>query len=56
MITTNCPRESYYLVMAAAFNNPFVKKFLESLYLMPVYRMRDGVSEVGKIRNFRKLF
>ena len=48
MITTNCPRESYYLVMAAAFNNPFVKKFLESLYLMPVYRMRDGVSEVGK--------
>jgi 1-acyl-sn-glycerol-3-phosphate acyltransferase len=48
MITTNCPRISHYLVRAAAFNNPFIKKFLESLNLMPIYRMRDGVSEVGK--------
>ncbi|PQJ82916.1 lysophospholipid acyltransferase family protein [Polaribacter glomeratus] len=48
MITTNCPRISYYLVRAAAFNNPLIKKFLESLNLMPVYRIRDGLSEVGK--------
>ena len=48
MITTNCPRESHYLVRAAAFNNPFVKKVLESLNLMPIYRMRDGINEVGK--------
>jgi 1-acyl-sn-glycerol-3-phosphate acyltransferase len=48
MITTNCIRISHYLVRAAAFNNPFIKKFLESLNLMPVYRIRDGISEVGK--------
>lgn len=48
MVTTNCPRISHYLVRAAAFNNPYVKKFLESLNLMPIYRIRDGVSEVGK--------
>jgi 1-acyl-sn-glycerol-3-phosphate acyltransferase len=48
MITTNCERRSYYLVRAAAFKNPFVKKFLISLNLMPVYRMRDGINEVGK--------
>lgn len=48
MITTNCPRISHYLVRAAAFNNPFIKKFLESLNLMPIYRIRDGISEVGK--------
>jgi len=48
MITTNCPRIGHYLVRAAAFKNPFAKKFLESLNLMPIYRMKDGVSEVGK--------
>lgn len=48
VLTTNCPRESHYLVRAAAFKKPLVKKFLESLNLIPIYRIRDGSSQISK--------
>jgi 1-acyl-sn-glycerol-3-phosphate acyltransferase len=46
--TTNIKRDNYYLVRAASFKKPLVKKILGSLNLMPIYRMRDGASQLGK--------
>lgn len=48
LVTTNAPRNTYYLVRAAVFKKPFVKKFLATLNLMPIYRIRDGVKELSK--------
>lgn len=46
--TTNIKRDNHYLVRAASFKKPFIKKILGSLNLMPIYRMRDGASQLGK--------
>lgn len=46
IMTTRFPLMIHYLVRADVFNNPFIKKFLNSLNLMPVYRIRDGVNSV----------
>ena len=46
--TTNIKRDSHYLVRAASFKKPLVKKILASLNLMPIYRIRDGASQLGK--------
>jgi 1-acyl-sn-glycerol-3-phosphate acyltransferase len=48
LVTTNIPRINNYLVRAASFKNKWVKQFLASLNLMPIYRIRDGASELGK--------
>ncbi len=48
IVTTNIFRKSHYLVRAAAFKNPTVKKILGTLNLMPIYRIRDGASQLGK--------
>ncbi len=48
MVTTNTPRITHYLVRAAIFKKPIVKKFLGTLNLMPIYRIRDGVKELSK--------
>ncbi|MBL4644099.1 MAG: 1-acyl-sn-glycerol-3-phosphate acyltransferase [Flavobacteriaceae bacterium] len=48
MVTTNTPRITHYLVRAAIFKKPMVKKFLATLNLMPIYRIRDGVKELSK--------
>lgn len=48
LVTTNAPRNTYYLVRAAVFKKPLVKKFLATLNLMPIYRIRDGVKELSK--------
>ena len=45
LVTTNTPRITHYLVRAAIFKKPIVKKFLATLNLMPIYRIRDGVKE-----------
>ena len=44
--TTRFPLMIHYLVRADVFKNPVVRKFLNSLNLMPVYRIRDGVNSV----------
>lgn len=44
--TTRFPLMIHYLVRADVFNNPAVKWFLNSLNLMPVYRMSDGVNTI----------
>jgi 1-acyl-sn-glycerol-3-phosphate acyltransferase len=46
-VTTTNRRQNHFLVRAASFKKPFVKKILESLYLMPIYRMRDGVKQLA---------
>jgi len=48
LVTTNSPRVTHYLVRAAIFKKPIVKKFLATLNLMPIYRIRDGVKELSK--------
>lgn len=48
MVTTNTPRITHYLVRAASFKKPIIKKILTSLNLMPIYRIRDGVKELSK--------
>ena len=47
-ITTNNPRTNHFLVRAAVFKKPLVKKFLGTLNLMPIYRIRDGIKELEK--------
>ena len=46
-VTTTNSRQNHFLVRAASFKNPMVKKILESLYLMPIYRIRDGIQQLA---------
>ena len=46
-VTTTNSRQNHFLVRAASFKNPIVKKILESLYLMPIYRIRDGIKQLS---------
>lgn len=48
VVATNNPRVQHFLVRAAVFKNPWVKKLLSTLNLMPIYRIRDGVKELSK--------
>jgi 1-acyl-sn-glycerol-3-phosphate acyltransferase len=48
IVTTNNPRGSYFLVKAAAFKNPIIEKILNSLNLIAIYRMRDGIDQLAK--------
>lgn len=48
LVATNNSRVNHFLVRAAAFKNPTVKKLLATLNLMPIYRIRDGVKELAK--------
>ena len=57
IVAVNNPRIQYFLVRAASFKNPLIKRFLESLNLMPIFRMRDGVRQLGNnIEVFDKCF
>lgn len=48
VVATNNPRIQHFLVRAAVFKKPLVKKLLATLNLMPIYRIRDGVQELSK--------
>lgn len=48
VVASNNPRVLHFLVKAAVFKNPMVKKLLSTLNLMPIYRIRDGVKELSK--------
>ena len=48
IITTNNPRTNYFLTRAASFKKPLVRRFLNSLNLIPIYRIRDGVNQLNK--------
>jgi len=47
LIATKCGRFSYFLTRAAVFKKSFVSKILKSLQMLPVYRVRDGWSNIS---------
>ena len=48
LIATKNGRFSYFLTRASVFKSPFVSKFLKSLQMLPVYRIRDGWGNLTK--------
>ncbi len=48
LIATKNGGFSYFLTRASVFNNALVGKILESLHLLPVYRIRDGWGNLFK--------
>lgn len=47
-VVTNCRHVIHFLTRAEAFNPPLMKRFLRSLNMLPVYRVRDGFSSIQK--------
>ncbi len=48
LIGAYTPREMYYLTRAQVFNNHFIAKILYSVNMLPIYRIRDGYTELNK--------
>ena len=48
LIATQCGRFVFYLTRASVFKKSFVDKLLRSLQMLPVYRIRDGWSNITK--------
>ena len=48
LITIKSKRKNYFLTRASVFKNKFVAKILKSLQMLPVYRVRDGFSNLSK--------
>lgn len=46
-VTTFNPRENHFLVRADVFKKPLIRKFLSSLNLMPIFRIRDGIKQLS---------
>ena len=46
LIATNSERFSYYLTRAGVFKKQWVSKLLNQLRMLPVYRIRDGWSNL----------
>jgi 1-acyl-sn-glycerol-3-phosphate acyltransferase len=57
LIPTTNKRNIFFLTRAAVFKSNIVAKFLHSLNMLPVYRIRDGLSTVeNNIAIFQKCF
>ena len=39
---------SYFLTRASVFQKPWVSKFLKSMLMLPIYRVRDGWGQISK--------
>jgi len=48
LIATKNGRFSYFLTRAAVFKKPIISKILNSLQMLPVYRIRDGWGNLSK--------
>ena len=48
LVAVNNPRIQHFLVRAAIFKKPLIRQFLSTLNLMPIYRIRDGIQQLGK--------
>ena len=48
LIATKNGRFSYFLTRAGVFTKPLVSKILQSLQMLPVYRIRDGWGNLNK--------
>jgi len=57
LIPTTNKRNIHFLSRAAVFNNKYIAKLLSTLNMLPVYRIRDGVSTIeNNIPIFKKCF
>ncbi|WP_372794176.1 lysophospholipid acyltransferase family protein [Lutibacter sp.] len=57
LIPTTTNRVIYFLTRASAFVNKPVRNFLSSLNMIPVYRIRDGISTIEKnLESFNQCF
>ncbi|MFT4611593.1 MAG: 1-acyl-sn-glycerol-3-phosphate acyltransferase [Glaciecola sp.] len=48
LVATRNSRSSYFLTRAGVFNKPLVSRILNSLQMLPVYRIRDGWVNLNK--------
>ncbi|MBO3100195.1 1-acyl-sn-glycerol-3-phosphate acyltransferase [Gelidibacter sp. DF109] len=48
LIATRKGQFSYFLTRASVFQKPWISKFLRSLLMLPVYRVRDGWDSLSK--------
>lgn len=48
IIATKNGQFSYFLTRASVFQKPWVSKFLKSLLMLPIYRVRDGWNQISK--------
>lgn len=48
LIPTTNPRNTYFLTRANVFKNKTIAKLLDSINMLPVYRVRDGLNSVEK--------
>lgn len=48
LIPTTSTREIHFLSRASAFKNNIISRFLRSLNMTPVYRIRDGINTIEK--------
>jgi len=48
MLAVTNNKKAYFLTRASVFKNPFVKRFLNTIRMIPVYRVRDGWQTISK--------
>ncbi len=48
LITVKSKRKNHFLTRASVFKNKYIASFLKSLQMLPVYRVRDGMSNITK--------
>jgi 1-acyl-sn-glycerol-3-phosphate acyltransferase len=48
LITVKSTRKNFFLTRADVFSNKMVKRILNSLQMLPVYRVRDGIRSITK--------
>ncbi len=51
VIAVSNKRLCYYLTRASVFKNPIVKRLLQSVNMLPIYRIRDGWQSLGNNKN-----
>ena len=57
LIPTTNHRNTHFLARAGVFKNDFVAKFLSTVNMLPVYRIRDGINTVeNNLAIFEKCF
>ncbi len=57
LIPTTTTRKMHFLARASAFVSTFVSKLLNSINMIPVYRIRDGVNTIEKnVETFKQCF
>ena len=48
LIGATTPRELNFLTRADVFNKPLVKRLLSTVNMLPIYRIRDGITSLSR--------